>query len=326
MEHLQRIAIIAVLNLIVYYKTLFYGYVGDDVERAERKQEFKNIFHRWWLQFVGMKHINSINSHAITILTHTACCVMIYLALGRNNIAFLTAILFSINPVNIQGSVWISGRNYATSAILTLGMFIFPPLTWAFYMSASYFAVNGWFAPLCFLGTEWWWVIGIIPVAWVLTNSNKAVMHRKIYETAGLKTTNTEMRALKPRKIIVFMKTYIYYFTLCIFPWNLGIEHNFLRGFGTNATDNKIGYKIDWIFFTGLIVFSSVCLSSLYCIIRGDWNPAIWGLFWFTINIAMWNNLLTIQQQIAERYCYLANIGLQYALAYTLLNIGKWLS
>ena len=54
---------------------------------------------------------------------------MIYLALGKNNLSFLTAILFSINPVNIQGSVWISGRNYVISSILTLAMFMFPKIS-----------------------------------------------------------------------------------------------------------------------------------------------------------------------------------------------------
>lgn len=319
MEYVQRLAIIALLNLIVYYKTLFYGYVGDDVERAERQQEFKNAWHRRWLQFVGLKHINSMVSHLITLLTHTACCCAIYLALGKNNVSFLTAILFSINPINMQGSIWISGRNYVTSSILTLGMVGFPSLAWLFYMATSNFAVNAWFAPLVFLGTKYWYMVGIIPVIWLVMQTNRDTLKRKLWETGGLKTTNTEMRAMKPRKIIPFLKTYLYYFILCIFPFQLGVEHNFLRGFGTNATDNKKGYKLDKLFYGGLILAIFGAAMALRGIIYG-WQPWGWGLFWFSVNIAMWNNYITIQQQISERYCYLANIGLMYALASIIIN------
>jgi len=320
MEHMQRLAIIAVLNLIVYYKTLFYGYVGDDVERSERKEPvFKNAWHRRWIQFIGLRHINSMVSHFISLITHTICCLMIYLALGRNNLSFLTAILFSINPVNMQGSIWISGRNYVTSSILTLAMFIFPKLSWLFYTATSHFAVNAWFAPLVFLGTKYWYMAGIIPAVWLVTTNNRATLYRKLWETGDLKTTNTEMRAIKIPKIIPFLKTYFYYFILAIFPWTLGIEHNFLRGFGTNKTDNTKGYKMDKFFWMGLILFLGVAISSVMGIFKG-WTPLQWGLFWFTINIAMWCNFVTYQQQISERYLYLSQIGMSYAIASLILN------
>jgi hypothetical protein len=314
MGHLEKIAIIGLINLLVYWKTIYYGWVGDDVERSEREQKFKNIFHRWWLQFVGLKHRDQQVSHFITLLTHAVCCMTIYIALGHNNVSFLTAILFSVNPVNMQGSVWISGRNYVTASILALFMFIFPKLSWAFYMLTSRFAVNAWFAPLAFLGTSNWYYIGIIPLVWIVDKTNKHILHLKVNETAGIKTTNTEMKAVAVRKIMPFIKTYIYYLSLCLIPFNLGVEHTFLRGFGTNKTDNERGYRKSPLFWFGLIVFLSICSWSAWCIIKG-WNPICWGLFWFTINIAMWCNFITYQQQIAERYVYLANIGTMFALA-----------
>lgn len=322
MEHFEKLGIIILVNFLVFWKTIYYGFVGDDVERHERKTEFKNKFERMWIQFVGLKHIDNQLSHFITIITHAICCCMIYLALGSNNISFLTALLFSINPVNMQGSVWISGRNYVTASILTLLMISLPKLSWAFYAATSYFAVNAWFAPLAFLGTPHWYMVGIIPIIWLLNSHNRKILHVKLWENAGLKTTNTEMRAIAPRKIVPFIKTYIYYFILCIFPFGLGIEHDYLRGFGTNKTDNYKGYKKSTIFWLGLTVFSLVVGASIWCIFNG-WNPVIWGLFWFTINIAMWCNFVTYQQQIAERYVYLANIGMMYALA-NLIIASPW--
>lgn len=320
MGEIERLASIGLINLIVFYRTLFFGYVGDDVERSERQEpKFKNTLHRWWIQFIGLRHIDSMVAHLITLLTHTACCMMIYLALGRNNLSFLTALLFAINPVNTEGSIWISGRNYVTSSILGLAMWMFPAASWVFYMLTSHFAVNAWFLPLVFLGTKHWYMVGIIPLVWLIDSNNRNTLNRKLWETGGLKTTNSEMRAVKPKKFIPFIKTYIYYFALCIFPWNLGLEHGYLRGFGTNKTDNEKGYKLDWIFWIGLIVFLTVAGLSIYAIFKG-WTPLSWGLFWFTINIAMFCNFVTYMQQVATRYAYLANIGLTYALASVIIH------
>ena len=314
MEQIQRCAIIGLVNLIFYWKAIYYGYVGDDVERSERKQEFKNVFHRWWIQFIGLKHTHPMVAHFISIVTHTICCMMIYLSLGQNNISFWAAILFSLNPTNLQGSVWISGRNYVTSAILALSMFLIPQFSWVGYAATSHFAVNAWFAPLAFLGTKHWYMVGIIPVVWLVTANNRDTFKRKVWDTGGVSTTNSEMRAVKLRKIIPFVKTHLYYFILSVVPYNISIEHNFLRGLGTNDTDNKRGYKIDGYFLLGLVLLGLIGKVTVDGIMHG-WNPIGWGLFWFTINIAMWCNFITIQQQIAERYMYLANIGMMYALA-----------
>ena len=320
MQILERIAIIAVLNLIFFYKTLSYGYVGDDVERAERKEPiFKSNFHRWWIQFIGLRHLAPQVAHFISLVVHTICCVAIYLALGRNNISFLAAILFSIHPMNIQGSVWISGRNYVTASILSLGMIAFPTFSWLFYMTTSHFAVNAWFAPLIFLGTKYWYMIGIIPLVWLIDRTNRATLHRKMWETGGLKTTNTEMRAVKLQKIIPYTKTFLYYITLGIFPHTIGIEHTYLRGFGTNKTDNDIGYKMNKIFWVGVLLLGILGFNFIRCMITG-WTPFWFGLFWYFINISMWCNFVTYQQHITERYAYLANIGLVYSLASILIN------
>lgn len=314
MIHVEHLAIIGLVNLLVYWKSLYFGLVGDDVERAQREQVFKNIFHRWWIQFIGLKHRNPMVSHAITIATHTLCCMLIYVAFGSNWVSFLTSLLFSVNPINTQGAVWISGRNYVTSAILALCMFIFPHVSWAFYTATSHFAVNAWFTPLLFLGTKYWYCVFIIPIVWLLTQNNKQTLSRKLWDTGGIKTTNTEMRAIKWQKIFPFFKTFQYYFWECVFPFKLGVEHNYLRGFGTNKHDNRSGYKLDWQFCTGLGIGLFIAVWGLICIFSG-WNPICYGLVWFAINIAMWCNFVTYQQHLAERYAYLSCIGVMYAIA-----------
>lgn len=347
----EKIVIILLLNIIVYWRTLYYGYVGDDVERSQRKPckdsntceefkkvnmqacqpckkpEFKNFIQRWHIQFMGIRHLNAMHAHFITLWIHTICCVAIYLCLGANNVSFLTAILFSINPINLQGSVWISGRPYVTSTFLTLLMIIpafwflgnynsiLPYLSTIPYYLTSFFSVNAWFAPLAFLFMPYWWMSFMIIIFLIICRRNRETIHRKIWETGPVKTTNREMRSIKPDKLIVFIKCYGYYFRICLFPYILGIDHKFMYGFGTNQTDTRLGYTINKDFWIGLICILLVPISYYFAP-----REVFWGLWWFTCNIAMWSNFLTIQQQISQRYCYLATVGMMFALSALIIN------
>jgi len=315
---MEKALIIALVNLLLYFRTIYFGYVSDDVERSLRKQEFKNRLHGWWLQFICMKHIHPQVAHFLTIITHTLCCISVYFGLktftGLDSVSFITALLFSVNPVNIQGSVWISGRNYVTATILCMLMLIFPPSVPVLYHATSYFAVNAWFFPLIFLFSKWWFMAFSIPVVWLLFKRNRKIMHVKIWDSP-VKTTNTEMRSPKPMKIIPFLKTVGYYTKLCIFPWVMGIDHAFLYGFGTNKTDNEKGYNLDMSLIIGII---SVLLPFIAYFYGFKW--CAWGLFFFLVNIAMWGNYVTIQQQISQRYAYLANVGMMFAIASLIVN------
>jgi tetratricopeptide (TPR) repeat protein len=222
--------------------------------------------------------------------------------------------LFSIHPINIQETVWISGRNYITAAILTLLMFLFPKVSVLFYYFASYFAVSHWFAPLYFIFTPYWYLIFMIPAIFFLTKRNRRVLKIKMWET-NVKTTNFEMRKIKPAKIIPFLKTFGYYFLLCIFPFVVGIDHQFLYGFGTNKTDNKKGYEFDKYLAGGLI-----CALLPFIAYFTGFKGVAMGLFWFAFNIAMWCNFVTIQQQVSQRYTYLACIGMMYAISCLIIN------
>ena len=315
---MEKGLIIVLINLVVYFRSLYFGYVGDDIEVAEstkkRKEAYKSKWRRLWGEFIGEWHRNSMIAHFITLCVHTVTCVMIYLVFGKSDIAFLTAVLFSINPVNIQGSVWISGRNYATTSILVLLMYAFPFFSIIPYYFTSIFSVAGWFAPLIFLWTPYWWLVFLIPIMLLVDKRNRATFKRKIWgpfqEKTGTKTTNSEMKAIKVDKLIVFTKTFGYYFKLCLFPFVVGIDHKFLYGFGTNRTDNLIGYKINGDFWFGLM-----CGMTPFVAFYLGFREVGFGLWWFSVNIAMWCNFLTIQQQVAHRFSYLATIGLMYALA-----------
>lgn len=109
--------VIILTILILYYPTLSYGLVIDDIEWYARIRNglFKT---NPWLRLYGSGTfgLNVALDHAITLFLHIITCVLIYLALNP-----LTAMLYSCHPSNHQTAVWINGRRYA---LFTIGVLI----------------------------------------------------------------------------------------------------------------------------------------------------------------------------------------------------------
>lgn len=313
-----QVGTIIALNLIMYWRTIYYGLVSDDIEPSRRKvnevewkdkegkqHKLKNVFHKLWVQYIGAVYFSTKVPHLMTLLTHIANCVLIYFVFQRTDVAFLTALLFSINPVNTQGgSVWLSGKIYSFTTTLCLMMFILPGFSPLFYYLTKFFSINAMFSPLAFIQTSHWY-LALMPVAGLL-------LHRRILGVKAKVGTNDEMRNFRWLKLIPFFKSYGYYFWLCLFPWRLALYHSYLWGVGVNKKYNEQAYSIKkpglWV---GLVTF----IATAYLIITHWATPFGYGLFWFFINISMWCNIITYQQQISERTVYTANIGLMFALA-----------
>ena len=52
-------------------------------------------------------------------------------------------------------------------------------------------------------------------------------------------------------------------------------------------------------------------------------SAIVFGWLWFTLFIVQWCNLVTLHQPIAERYLYLPNVGLMYALSSLILSLPQ---
>jgi hypothetical protein len=95
-----------------------------------------------------------------------------------------------------------------------------------------------------------------------------------------------------------------------------------LESLAGNDLSRKKCHKKDKFFFIGLSVMIFFVLYSLM-----GWDNISWGIFWFAICVAPYLNFYRMQQEIAERYIYLANIGLMFAVAniiigYPLIIVG----
>ena len=306
---------IILFNLLFYSRCLFFGRVSDDrLPKDHKRIAPKNFLHNLWLGFKWHTQTSDKVAHAVNLIIHTLNCILIYFAFGRNNLSFLTALLFAINPVNTQGgAIWLSGRHYALGATFVLLMFLFPLISPIFYfLGLSYGNFNVLVSPLFFLPTKYWF--------WGLLFLGGFIFKRKIIKTqiAGKEVTATPvMKEIKPYKLILFFKTFGYYTQLCLFPLRLGFYHKFLYFWGMSKQDNKECLRLNWSFWKGLIITLAVVVLIIF-----NWNNFLgFGLFWWTMGIFIWCNLITIQQAIGERYAYLPNCGLILALAYIIIKL-----
>jgi len=319
---LERICIILVANFIFYFKTLRYNYVSDDIPvfKATQKRVFKNEFQKRWQQLLGSAKIDQQQDHAQTMVIHAIICVFIYLAFGRSDISFLAGLLYTFNPMNNQGSIWISGRGYTIPALCILISLTFPPVAPLFLFLCSSFTV-GFIMPLVALGGSGWLILAWMPLIWLFHGRKffKAVKFK------GKSETVVEDRVFHWRKLILAAKTVGFYFFACLVPYRIAFFHNFLQSCAGNEIMRKKAYSFCRYFWIGFLAMAGFIAYSVLV----PWSITHWGLLWFFIAIAPFSNIKRNNQEIADRFCYIANIGLMVALAsiitqYPLIAIG-WL-
>lgn len=304
--------IIAVVVITMYARTLGYGYCIDDFDVAKRsvgKEKPKSFWVRLYLSWQGIYYNNKElpMAHAITFILNLANCLMVYYAFGHNQISFFTALIFALHPAGTQGSVWLSGKGYATAVFFTLVMYSFRWIAPAAYWVAfTYGGFSATFAPLVFLTSSWWPMFIFIPIMFILKR-------KRVKEALGHKWSITPQVTRKPslKKIILYFKTLGYYTCLVLMPTRLGVYHNYLYTYGLTKEDTKKWHKPDLYALLGLLVIA----ATAYCFIAYRLEPVTFGLLWFVLFISQWCNFpTTLQQAIAERYLYLPLIGGVYAL------------
>jgi hypothetical protein len=186
----------------------------------------------------------------------------------------------------------------------------FPWLAPLILFGGSWFTA-GFPALLVFIFSPYWWFIFFIPLIWWL--------HFKKFKTAVVikfkAESFTEDKKIHPRKLILAIKTYGFYLALGLIPFKLSFYHSFLQSCAGNKIMRAKAYKIDcffWIGLTGIIYFIFLVFHP--------WSLTFWGLWWFSIAIAPYCNLRRMNQEISERFSYIAYIGLMLFLASLIIN------
>jgi MFS family permease len=300
----MNIIIILALNVLLYAKSLKLNYVSDDLQVLKFPPPIKNKWHKRFLWLIGSYKFIPPIDHLLTLVFHALVSVFIYLAFGSSQLSFIAALLFTANPANNQGSIWIAGRGYVIPSLMLLISLYLPILAPFLFWGMGYF-VAGYLAPLALLGSKNAYLLAIMPFYWIFWwKKFRGDVHRKL-----VKETVVEDSKINLKKFILAIKTMGFYFTLGIVPFRLTFYHSFLQSCAGNEIMKKRAYKLCKFFWFGIL---AICLF-IYLLTKG-WNLTTYGLLWFFINIAPFCNFRRVQQEISERYLYLPNVGLMLAL------------
>jgi tetratricopeptide (TPR) repeat protein len=301
--------ILIVVVLIMYKRTLNYGYCIDDFDVAKRSTGIKpkGTWEELYSSWQGIYYKQPRLGHRIVLLLQLANTLMVYYAFGHNWISFLVALLFTLHPAATQTSVWLSGKGYATAIFFILLMYSFKWLSPLFYWAAfTWGGFSAAFASGIFLTSTFWPMIFLVPVMFL-------IKRKRISGALGHKWSITPAVTKKPslKRIILFFKSIGYYTCLTLFPTRLGVYHDYLYTYGLSEEETKQWHKPDLFALLGLGVMS----VTGYCLVTSWASPVTLGLLWFVLFIAQWCNFpTTLQQAIAERYLSLPLIGAMYAL------------
>lgn len=305
------------LNLLLYAKTVQLKYVSDDLSTWKNPPKWKNKYHKWWLWILAQYKFREKWDHLATTLIHTAVCMAIYLAFGANQVSFIAACLFSANPANNQASIWISGRGYALATLLLLLSLYSPILAPLTLWGCAYFNV-GYLAPLALIGSDKWYVLMWMPLIWRFwwRRFKGDVVRKEQAETVP------EDRRFHLKKLILAIKTVGFYFTLALIPFKITFYHSFLQSCAGNKIMKNRAYSMCKFFWIGLV---TILGWFTYVSFRG-WDMFAYGMLWFFITIAPFSNLRRLQQECAERYLYMANVGVMIALASLIVNLPVFIA
>ena len=279
----DHVGLIIVTNFLLYFKTLRFKFVSDDMTALHNPPVAKNFWHKWWLRLSGqLKKLstsvhflsgrsiheksevhptnikkNSLYAivtkteefdHFLALIIHTTICITIYFAFGASWISFVAAMLYSTNPANNQGTMWPSGRGYAIPILCLMLAFIFPYAGPFLLFLCSWYTI-GFLAPLALIGSKVWWLLGFMPFIWYWHSRKYKKAIKFKHETEAFE--NDKKTSLF-RRLVVYFKTYGFYIVWCLIPFRLTFYHNFLQSMAGNEMMRRRALSVDRYFWLGI--------------------------------------------------------------------------
>ena len=258
--------------------------------------------------------------HLLNLIVQYANCLLAYFFFSKifnPQLAFATVLIFSVHPISVQVTGWISGVPYALGLLGTLialnlslyitNFFLLIPLISFFAAFSVLNMLPGFFtfAILFLIGkNEAGFVYLLVGFLVFLQQSNFVIKYRT---NAFKEQQMGDSTRFYPRKIFIVLKTIWYYFKLIIFPKRLGLFHTFLYHF------EETGKHFNWQALFGIV-------SSLACVIWYFFapEPVKMGLVWYFIYLIVFSNFITANQIVSERYIFFPLVGFSLIVAYFL--------
>lgn len=303
--------VIILLNVAIYFRTLKFEPVTDDIHRL-RDLKRNGTIKQWsmraiWAKLYGAGMFeNNTRDRCVNPCLHTLASVLIYVIFGMTDVSFIAALLYSVSPTNNQTAVWLNGRRYLVNTILALIISASLPFGLILYPLISLFQINAMPVPLLLIFTDFWWLTPILGLAPFFYNN---YMIKKLRSRIHHRMKCSSYFDYSPRKLILVVKTFGYYFFHIIFPQKVFFFSTFQQEFAITKQGNKKAYSIDFEFFKGAVALI-ITGTAFYLF------PQVrYYIFWYLIFILPWLNWITITQMVADRYTAIASIGMYMTLA-----------
>jgi hypothetical protein len=174
-----------------------------------------------------------------------------------------------------------------------------------FYLFTPLFQLIAVVAPFLYLFTPYWYIVLAIAISPFLWNRKIIGIFKSRYVSKLKATVLTE---ITPRKIIVVVKTYGYYFYHIIFPRRVLFHYTQGQEFGITKSGTDKVYSINGDFWLGI---SSILISFyLFCLPQTRFY-----IFWSALFIVPYCNFFSIVQFVADRYTSISIVGMTMVIA-----------
>lgn len=256
--------------------------------------------------------------HILIIIVFNVACLLVYSAFSKiigYKLALMSICLFIVHPVGTQAVAWCSALGYPLS-LFWIGTML-NLVQWAYpldrtklvigipaFIIFQFLGVHAQFIPmmtcviLWFLGYKLFAVIGAIVSAIMLFDIIKQTI--KLRKDEFIKQKMGDSTVVHWRKLIVAMKTLLYYIGLSIVPIRMGLYHKWGFHYDKELERADRLYWLGLAGFIGLIGIFSLCpIVSIRL-----------GILWFLAFSVIFWNWVTIQQFVTERYIFIPTLGL----------------
>jgi hypothetical protein len=302
-----EIVILVVVSCALYGRSIGYDLVVDEVDMHRRRDL------RLRERFYGAAMFSDKRADRIaTILLHTVVSAMVWVSFGMTDVAFMAALLFLVHPVNNQCAVWMNGKRYAFNALIVLLVNWWPAMV-PLLVLCPFLQVSAVVAPFVLAAKNPLFLFAT-PVVLLFV-----IGYLDRFKGKCTNLGSKKLYTVSPDKIAIYVKTIGYYLAHCLFPRNIFMWHPFLFTLHVNKDDTHHYYRpAGFSFIVGVI---SIIATLLLIVLNLD-NNIGYGLLWWLLFISVFGNIVTVTQNIADRYCYLPLIGLMVAVAMALKSFG----
>jgi tetratricopeptide (TPR) repeat protein len=335
-----RLLGILVLVVIVYFPSLFNGFTNWDDPSYITKNEFikgfgiENLkamfgeFHNGhyhpltWISLAinySFSELNPFGYHLINLIIHLLNVSLVFIFIKelsrQSKVALLTALLFGIHPLSVESVAWVTERKnllytfFFLCSLIAYLKFLNKEKLLLYFTSLILFIIS-------ILSKS---PAIILPIVLVLIDylKERKIFSTKIIEkipffllsiTFGIITSMAQAKVVADNSEVIPIDAnlmygawgFLKYFILIIIPYGLSAFYPFV-------TSNYPAYFfIGWLF---IIAFIWLVWRNW----KKDNRLIVFGLLFFSANIFLFLkffNLIASSYYIADRYTYVASIGL----------------